>query len=130
MENMRDEQLVYEIGLSMREKKVRGVKTGKSRQVELLDEMERRGLLIDDDGRGNGWRVLVDGVNPLSRKEKIFKMKGHAWLFWFGMGAHSQGKVVAVSDPKIDLREMEKDGPVEVDEISVVRTPPKLRVIK
>lgn len=69
--------------------------------IGLLVDTE---VLIDEDGRGNGW-VVEDGHG--NRKmpggtDKVFEDKGSAFLFWWGLGEPDGYRMVVYCNPRAE----------------------------
>jgi len=84
--------------------------TGMSvRSAEKIAEMTRQliegGVLVKEDGRGNGW-ILVDDLRnrrmPDEVEGYVFSDKGHAFLFWWGLGELPDYRIVLECDPLVE----------------------------
>jgi len=71
------------------------------RMDELLAQAVAAGLLRDHDGRGNGYSVTGDGgtLMPGAATRMVFADKGHAFLYWLGLGRPEHAILVCISDP-------------------------------
>lgn len=89
------EELSYALGMS-----ISGSITINTEKV--VGDLKNAGALLEDDGLGNGWRVLDrDGV-PLmaisAAKGLVWASKGLAWAFWMGLGRPGGARIYAISE--------------------------------
>jgi hypothetical protein len=87
-----DEQLVYWLGMQARADR------SSNHTMSGLDEALQRGLLLKEDGRGNGVALYERGGGPVMTY--VFRELGHAWSFWVGMGSPQWGELRVVYDPR------------------------------
>jgi hypothetical protein len=97
---------------------------------ELIDEALGRELMLPDDSKANGFRVLdMDGVNtmPKNAKDLVFESKGIAWVYWLGLGRPHGARMYAISDPIAEEEALANGEPVELSDIQVVFEPQPIR---
>jgi hypothetical protein len=90
----------------------------------LIDEALQRTLILPDDSKANGFRVLdMDGVNtmPKNAKDLVFESKGIAWCYWMGLGRPHGERMYAISDPLAEEQALANGEHVEMENISIVR---------
>lgn len=97
----------------------------------LVDEALQRQLMLPDDSKANGFRVLdMDGMNtmPKNAKDLVFESKGIAWCYWMGLGRPHGARMFAISDPLAEEQALtNSDEHVELDDVVIVREQPEAR---
>lgn len=123
------EEMIYELGQMQS-----GQKKNKDREKDLCRGLEDCEVLVEDDGMGNGWRVVDDGGMPAipSRvKHYVWRSKGYAWAFWMGMGMPHGYSMIAKSDPRMETDAINSGKPVDFSEVELsIDNGPRLRVVK
>lgn len=110
----REEELalgVYELG------RLQGA-VARERELELVEELLEAGILVDDKGRGLGWRLLdIDGVDlmPAPAEELLFADKGHCRVYWMGLGRPHGALMHAISDPLCEEAALESNAQLAID---------------
>lgn len=93
------------------------------REHELIEALRENEILIDDDSRGSGWRLVDrDGMNlmPAPAKELFFADKGHCWAYWMGLARPRDARMFAISDPVAEEAAIKGNVPFEMDENGVL----------
>jgi len=97
------ESVVYELG-----RKMSNPLWSPDTVQEMVDQLIETEVLIDEDGRGNGW-VLEDGRGNRRMPgdtDKVFEDKGSAFLFWWGLGEPDGHRLVVYCDPRVEADEV------------------------
>lgn len=88
-----DEEIPYLMGQYQR--------AGATKKVnELVGVGNSRGLLVGRDDRGEGWELLDGNWESSVPFGQCWKMRGHAWLHWLGLGEPSSLALVVRANPK------------------------------
>ncbi len=127
---MTNEELVYHLG-GMEKMKLKSAEV-EDEMAEVVAEMKERGVLLECDSKGNGWRVLSETGEtgqPPGAKDTVFSEKGYAFLYWLSSGREYGAKLTCVSDPIAEEAAISDGERVEVDEVFVVGHPPNLEVV-
>jgi len=94
-------EVSYDLGVLMEER----VSHREVGEIERLTaDLASMGVLVEDDGCGNGWRLLdMDGISLMppdaDSKGLLFEDKGCAWVYWAAMGKPCGARLYSISDP-------------------------------
>ncbi len=101
----------YPVGVDNEERDLAG------RLDDLIAEARDTGLLVADNSRGNGWRLLdMDGVSLMPTKEDVFAEKGHGWVYWLALGRPYSARLYSISDPLEEQNALTANGPIIMDD--------------
>lgn len=111
------ESVIYELG------RLLGQSVHSPERVSaMVDELIEAGVLIDEDGRGNGW-VVLDGqghrAQPLG-VDKVWEDKGSAFLYWWGLGEPEGYQLVVYADPRVEADIVFDEEGIETAEDAIV----------
>ena len=87
-----------------------------ARREELVAELRGCEILVEDEERGTGWRLLdADGVNLNPGEDLLFADKGQCWVYWCGYGRPPRARMCATSDPLVEAAAAMSAGPIVLD---------------
>ena len=130
LSEMTNEELVYNLG-GLSKMPLKSVEV-EDEMSSVVEKMKERGVLTECDAKGNGWRVLSETAQiamPPGTNGFVFSEKGYAFLYWLSSGREYGAKLISVSDPTVEEAAISDGGPVEVDDVYVVKHPPKLEIV-
>lgn len=105
---------VYELARLSKEERRSG--DDDERRAALIVDLREAKIVVGDDGRGGGWRLLdQDGINLMPDREFLFADKGHCWVYWMGYGRPYGARMYAISNPLEEEAALKIDGPFVVD---------------
>lgn len=125
------EGIAYELG------RVTAQPVKSEKTVAAVAEMAQRlvamGVLVEEDGRGNGW-IVIDDLRqrrmPDDLDGYVFADKGHAFLFWWGLGEPDSYRLILECNPRVEAEIVfGEEGVLEIGDAEVRRDPPRLRVV-
>lgn len=73
---------------------------------DLIGKLRDKGILLEDNYMGNGWKVLeVTGRVMIYENvaHLVWSSKGYAWSFWMGMGEPSGMMLCCISLPDVEI---------------------------
>ena len=91
------------------------------RKEWLIEQLKVGGILIKNEHVGVGWQLKGSDsspVIPLGMSGSIWRMRGYAFAYWMGLGQPKDVSMVCESDPLVEWKSMNRDGPVDLDEES------------
>lgn len=127
MEEFSVEEAIFELGNLYKSKK------NSVRQMDICHDLERANILIEDDGSGNGWRLIDDGGMqdiPSRAKHLVWCNKAYAWAFWMGMGMPKERTIMCKANPMVLHASIGGGNPIELEDIEIVKSAPNLRVVE
>lgn len=130
---MLNEDIVYEIGI-LESAKIKCA-DAIAKIDSMVDELVRRGVLVENDGCGNGWNVVMDGgigMLPSHARGYVFSEKGYAFLYWLSVGRDRDVRLVCISSPLKEEERISHYKGERVDPLDVFmeRVKPKLSLVK
>jgi len=128
-EPMTVEEMIYELAeIHVSKKK------DQEREKNLCRALEDANVLVEDDCKGNGWRVIEEGGMPIipSRvKHYVWYYKGYACVFWMGLGRPHGSYLICKSDPIAEEKDLNGGKPLDFSEVELeFDDSPVLRVVK
>lgn len=129
MSELTVEEMIYGLGQIQG-----GFVKSKSQEKELCRGLEDVEVLIEDDGMGNGWRVVDEGGMPqIPQRVKgfVWSNKAYAWAFWMGMGMPHGCTLMSKSDPKMETDSLNGGKPVDFSEVEIhIDGRPNLKLVR
>jgi len=128
MSELTVEEMISELGQMMVGKR------DSHREKVLCRALEDAEIIVEDDGMGNGWRVLDDGGMPKMPqrvKHFVWSNKGYAWVYWMGMKMPYGHSLVSKSDPVKETDSLNGGKPVDFSEVEIhIESKPTLKVVR